>query len=310
MRYNGEYNLNLIVFGIATFVILIGIFIASQQKSKKIPLIDLQEGRRVRRYDAEPEEDGGYLKKVRMKIKQAGIQMPLYVYFGSAVVTAIIVYTIVYFLIDSVEIALLCALVGFVVPSRIVEYLREKRIQEMENQFTKALRRMSSTFRSGGNVYRAVNDVAASDAMPDAIRQEMAIIIGDYESGDTFAQGFQRLYERTGIEDAKSVALGIEIGTRSGSDMAEALDNYIAAIHDRQAMVAEGRATLAGTKTQVTIMCFVPFIFSAFLKVSDPTYFDAAYNWLGGFGRYIIVMLYGVVVVGFFMLRKMCDIKL
>ena len=40
MRYNGEYNLNLIVFGIAVVVILIGAFIASQQKSKKLSLYD------------------------------------------------------------------------------------------------------------------------------------------------------------------------------------------------------------------------------------------------------------------------------
>ena len=92
--------------------------------------------------------------------------------------------------------------------------------------------------------------------------------------------------------------------------MAETFEHYIAAIHDRQAMVAEGRATLSGTKTQVTIMCIVPFAFSAFLKISDPTYFDAAYNWLGGLGKYLIIMLYGIVVFGFFALRKMCDIKL
>ena len=310
MRYNGEYNLNLIVFGIVAVVILLGAFIAARQKERKIALVDLQERAPRRRYDKAEEKNEGYLRKVKKKIKQAGIQMPLYVYFGSAVVTGIIVYAVVYFLIDSAGIAAMCALVGYAVPSRIVEILRERRVREMENQFTKALRRMSSTFRSGGNVYRAVTDVAESDAMPDAIRQEMGLILADYEAGDSFAEGFLRLYERTGIEDAKSVALGIEIGTRSGANMAEAFDNYIAAIHDRQAMVAEGRATLAGTKAQVTIMCIVPFVFSAFLKVSDPTYFDAAYNWLGGFGRYIIIMLYGIVVAGFFMLRKMCDIRI
>ena len=309
MRYNGEYNLNLIVFGIAVVVILIGAFIASQQKSKKLSLYDARLSGADVPGHAE-QQNKSYLYSVEKKIKQAGIKMPLYVYFGIAVVTGIIVYAIAYFLIDSPEIAALCALAGLAAPSRIVEYLREKRVREMESQFVKALRRMASTFRAGGNVFKAVSDVAQNDAMPDAIRQEMGIILNDYDFGDTFSDGFLRLYERTGIEDAKSVALAIEIGTKSGSNMAEAFEKYIAAIHDRQAMVAEGKATLSGTRTQVTIMCIVPFAFSAFLKISDPTYFDAAYNWLGGLGKYIIIMLYGVVVFGFFSLRKMCDIKL
>lgn len=310
MRYNGEYNLNLIVFGLAAVVILIGAFIAGQLKPRKLSLYDMVPRKDRKGALENPEENKTYFRKVEEKIKQAGSTMPLYVYFGTAVVTGIIVYAVTYFLIDSVEVAFLCALVGLATPSRILEYIRVKRVHEMENQFTKALRRMSSTFRSGGNVYRAVNDVAKSDTMPEAIRYEMGIVVSDYESGDSFATGFMRLYERTGIEDAKSVALGIEIGTKTGANMAEAFEKYISAIHDRQTMVAEGRATLAGTKTQVTIMCIVPFAFSAFLKISDPTYFDAAYNWLGGFGRYLIIMLYGVVVFGFVTLRRMCDIKL
>ena len=148
MRYNGEYNLNLIVFGIVTVVILLGAFIAARQKAGKIALVDLQERAPRRRYDKAEEKNEGYLRKVKKKIKQAGIQMPLYVYFGSAVVTGIIVYAVVYFLIDSAGIAAMCALVGYAVPSRIVEILRERRVREMENQFTKAHRRKSSPFRS------------------------------------------------------------------------------------------------------------------------------------------------------------------
>ena len=95
MRYNGEYNLNLIVFGIVTVVILLGAFIAARQKAGKIALVDLQERAPRRRYDKAEEKNEGYLRKVKKKIKQAGIQMPLYVYFGSAVVTGIIVYAVV-----------------------------------------------------------------------------------------------------------------------------------------------------------------------------------------------------------------------
>lgn len=307
MIYNGEYDLNLIIFGIAAEVMLIGAYIASRQKSNKLTLFRSE--RRVSP-DAEIKVEDGYFEKIRKKIKQAGISMPLYVYFGIAVVTGIIVYAITYFLIDSAGIAAVCALAGLLVPSRVVEFLREKRVREMEGHFTKALRQMASSFRAGGNIYRAVSDVEENEAMSDAIRDEMRSILKDYGFGYTFSDGFLHMYERTGIEDAKSVALAIDIGTRSGSNMAEAFENYIAAIHDRQAMIAEGKATLSGTKTQVTIMCFVPFVFSAFLKVSDPTYFDAAYNWLGGLGKYLIIMLYGIVVFGFFALHKMCDIKL
>ena len=307
MIYNGEYNLNLIIFGAMADVILIGAYFASRQKANKLSL-HRPDGRLAKAGMGKAED--GYLESVRKKIRRAGINMPLYIYFGIAAVTAVIVYAVVYFLIDSVWIAAVCALAGLVVPSRVVEFLREKREREMEIQFTKALRQMASTLRAGGNIYRAISDVEKNEALSDAIREEMGDIKTDYGFGLSFSEGFLNMYNRTGIEDAKSVALAIDIGTRSGSDMAETFEHYIAAIHDRQAMVAEGRATLSGTKTQVTIMCIVPFAFSAFLKISDPTYFDAAYNWLGGLGKYLIIMLYGIVVFGFFALRKMCDIKL
>ena len=134
----------------------------------------------------------------------------------------------------------------------------------------------------------------------------LVLLPGERDDGDAVDELLVGGIEADGDE---TVVADVDVFVAHGN-MAEAFDNYIAAIHDRQAMVAEGRATLAGTKAQVTIMCIVPFVFSAFLKVSDPTYFDAAYNWLGGFGRYIIIMLYGIVVAGFFMLRKMCDIRI
>ena len=74
MRYNGEYNLNLIVFGIVVVVILIGAFIASQQKSKKLSLYDARlSGADVPGHVEQ--QNKSYLYSVEKKIKQAGIKM-------------------------------------------------------------------------------------------------------------------------------------------------------------------------------------------------------------------------------------------
>ena len=75
-------------------------------------------------------------------------------------------------------------------------------------------------------------------------------------------------------------------------------------------MVADARATLSSTRSSVTIMSAMPFVFSGFLKLTQPDYFDAAYAWQGGLGRYLILLLYVIDVVGFIYLRHRCNIRL
>lgn len=149
----------------------------------------------------------------------------------------------------------------------------------------KALKRMASSLRTGSTLLQAVEDVVHTHALPRVIREELAAVLLDFEYHDTFEEAFKKMYERTGSEDVKSTALSIQISTKYG-------------------------AKLASVSATVTIVSLVPFLFGFLVRYSDPTYFDGLYAFGGGLGRWVLLVLYGIDVFGYFFLKSKCNIRI
>ena len=169
---------------------------------------------------------------------------------------------------------------------------------------------MAASLKSNSTLLQAIEDASKSDGVPRMMREELGLVVLEYTYKYDLPTSFQRMYERTGLEDVRAVALATEIAQGQGTNLADVFTSFVKAIQEREEMNADARATLASTRSSVTIMSAMPFLFSAFLKFTPPDYFDAAFAWQGGLGRYFILSLYVIDVVGFLFLRHRCNIRL
>lgn len=305
--------IGILTLGTMTVVILLGAFLASMRKPKKVTL----EERIFRRKTAadldkmDAEDELKWLDKLQIELAQSGVGISVPVYLMIGLVSGMCVYFVIVYLVGTIIAALLGAgIVGVVLPRQILIFLIDRKKSEFDLAFSKALKRMSATMKTGGTLLQAVQGVAEAGAMPKSIREEMALVLMDYDYGDSLEVAFYHMYDRTGLTDVKNMAIAIEIGLRQGSKLYEVFDNYVNTIMGRKEIEADGRATLSDIKTSTNVLVVVPFGFAAVLKFLQPTYFDGAFAYAGGLGKYLFFILYSFVIFGFIYLRKKCNIRI
>lgn len=298
-----------IVLGVMSVIILLAMFIVEVRKAGKISLeerlanrMSVQEGREEKRLS--------YFEKLELDLERSRVGINVPIYFLIAFVSAGILFAVGMFLIDSIPMSLLVACLGIFVPRQLVNSLKDMRRQEFDEMFSKALKRMSANLRTSATLPQAVMDVATAENLPAVLREEMTKVRVDYEYGLTMEEAFLNLYERTGVEDVKGVAMAIEISTKKGTKLYEAFENYVDSIAERKTAEAEGRAALASTRMTINISAAAPFLFTAMMKIVSPTYFDSIYLLWGGSGKYLFLFLFLLVGAGYIVCKKMCDVKL
>lgn len=293
------------------FFTLLGMLIIRLIKPKKIQLHERMQAQALEGgYQIKAKEDKSYLAKLQERLDMANVGISIPVYFMIMLVSAAIIFVVVNFLVASVGIAIIAACAAAFVPPQIVKYLEMRKRDEFDMMFVKALKRLAASIRSGSSLEQAVQDIAEAESMPETIRAEFKKCLADYTFTGDIAKAFAGIYERTGDKDVLGVSVGITIANRLGSDLAKIFDSYSEAIMSRKEMEAEGKASLLSTKTDTLIVGIVPFAFGACMKIMQPDYFDYAFNWLNGLGRYIIIGLYGVVIYGCSYLVGKCNVRL
>jgi Flp pilus assembly protein TadB len=304
--------IGILTLGVMAMIVLIGAFFASLNRQ---PQITLEERIFRRKTTTDLKEENtdkqGVINNLKIKLMQSGVGISVPVYFMIGLVSALGVYILILFLIDTPIFAIAGALiVGFIIPNKVLLFLIARNKCQFDTAFIKALKRMSATMRTGSTLLQALQEVVDAEVLPMVVRKELGIVLVDYEYGDSFAEAFYHMYERTGLVDVKSVAMSIEIGMKQGSKLYESFDNYVSTIMERKENEAEGRAIMAESKNTTNILVAVPFAFNAVIKYLQPTYFDNAYEYAGGYGRYLFLLIYGLVIYGYIYVYKKCDIRI
>lgn len=302
----------IIAFFAASCVMLTGLLLIKVKVAPK--KVDLAE-RIMRRNsssmaETSQEQQDSFFKRQERFLLQSGTGITLPVYYLMIAVSFIILYLVTNFLLDSKIAAILVACTSCLVPRYILQELSKKKRAEFDEMYIRALKRMASSLRSGSTLLQAVEDIVHTYSLPRTIREEMAVVLLDFEFKDTFEQAFMKMYERTASEDVKSTALSIQISMKYGAKLYEALEGYASAIMMRKEMEAESRAKLSSVTSTIGVISVIPFLFAFLVRFSDPTYFDGLYAYAGGMGRWILLALFGIDIFGFFFLRNMCNIRI
>lgn len=309
-----------LIFGffILLGVLLSGIFVKKRKVdlSNQLNISDLEQSMMNLEYEANnslaskhSNENRTWAEKKTLMLEQSHTNISFTLYMSIMAAAMVALFILGYILFKSPIFGFIAALAGYLVPDMFVQSKVKKNIADFNANLVKALRRMASNLRAGGTLKQAIMDVGKSNSMPPAIRSEFINVLSDMEYGSSIEEALYSLYDRTGADDVKTLALTIEIQRRTGGNLAEALDNLARVINKRELQEADIKATLAQAKSSSTIVSIMPFCLTLLLNIISPTYFDEFYAWGDGLGRIIAFLLYAFIVVGMVVINKMSDIK-
>lgn len=197
------------------------------------------------------------------------------------------------------------AVLGIVLPKFYLSYKITQRKQKFNDQLVDALMIMSSSFRGGLSLIQAIE--AVSDEMPDPLRQEFGIVLGENKMGVSLDESLNRLYKRMPSPGLQQMIVAILLARETGGNLALIFSRIINSIRERKKIEQSMNVLTIQGKIQAVVMSGLPLMFYFFISQTNPNFFDSLKN--TPMGRSILILCVFLWIVGTAAIVKISQIK-
>jgi tight adherence protein C len=155
---------------------------------------------------------------------------------------------------------------GLIVPSRGLDYLRDKRLKALRHGFPDALDMLVVCVEAGLGMSQALQRVSdeLTVSHPE-LAMELALVNAEIRAGVDRVIALKNLAERTGLEDIRGLVSLLVQTLRFGTSVAESLRVYSDEFRDKRMQTAEELAAKMGTKL---IFPLIVFLFPGFFVIA------------------------------------------
>ena len=153
----------------------------------------------------------------------------------------------------------------------ILVQIRSRRAGAIARQLPDGIDLMVRSLRAGHPLNAAFQVIARE--MPDPLGSEMGIVADAITYGDDLTDAVTAFADRVGIEDARYLAVAINIQAGTGGNLAHVLEALANVIRERFAMLRKIRALSAEGRLTAMIVSIVPLVIYFSLNLISPTYY-------------------------------------
>jgi tight adherence protein B len=200
---------------------------------------------------------------------------------------------------------ILWAVVAGTVPVLYLRYLRHKRLEKFSEQFPEALDMMTRSLRTGYAVGASFQMVA--EEMPDPVASEFRRVFEQMALGRPTTEALQEMYDRVKTEDVRFFYVAVSIQREVGGNLAEILDKLSEVVRERYKLLAFARVLSAQQMVSAYCISASPFVAALALTFGSPGWFDPLWAWPPG--KYVLLGVGVWMAIGFFVLRRIANIK-
>lgn len=219
-----------------------------------------------------------FFERLAKHIKNNAENIQLDWYIAGFIISPILLGFIVYLSTESGPMAVVVGIFGIFIPEGIVQLIRSQNKKKFEERYARSLEQLSSSLRAGMSIYQAVEDVANCKFLHESMRKQYAKMSSDLQMGLTIAETFHRFAKESDSEDAKDVALAIEIQSQVGGHEADVVNEIANNINQRMMLRREVKTLFAETSSMVWIMdILAPFVIMTY-SISNPTYLQMYFS--------------------------------
>jgi tight adherence protein B len=180
---------------------------------------------------------------------------------------------------------------GMALPIMILVYIRGRRAGKIAHQLPDGIDLMVRSLRAGHPLNSAFQVIARE--MSDPLGSEMGIVADAITYGDDLTDAVTAFADRVGIEDARYLAVAINIQAGTGGNLAHVLEALAQVIRDRFTMLRKIRALSAEGRLTAIIVSIVPLVIFASLNALSPSF----YGDVAGDPLYTTFLVTGVVLM-------------
>lgn len=168
----------------------------------------------------------------------------------------------------SIFFALVFGGLGMAVPRWAIGFLRNRRLDRINEQLGEALTLVSNSLRSGLSLQQGVELVV--EEMDPPISEEFATVVKETKLGLPLDEALQNLAERVPTPDLDMVVTSIVTIRETGANLAEVFDVIAHTVRERKKVEGKIKAMTAEGMTQGVMMCGVPPVLIITFYFLDP----------------------------------------
>ena len=202
-------------------------------------------------------------------------------------------------------VATFAGVVGFVLPLMLLQYRAARMRRKIQEQFPVALDVFVRGLRAGHPIAAALDLLTVE--MTDPIGSEFGIVVDEVTYGAELRDALESMANRWDMDDMRMFVVSLSVQSETGGNLAEILDNLSGVIRERASMMLKVRALSSEGRMTAIMLTALPILAFSSLFIGNPGFYldvsdDPAF--VPGF-----VGLVTMYFIGFFMIRKMVDLK-
>ncbi len=201
-------------------------------------------------------------------------------------------------LTGAVPLAVLAAVLLFILPRLAYGHLKKRREAKLIEQMPDALNMMSGSLRSGASLAIAMDLVATETAPP--FSQELSLVLREQKLGVSLDDAFESFAKRVNLEDVSLMVAAITISKDVGGNLSEVLERLASTLRTKAALEGKIRALTSQGKLQGVIVGLLPVFLGFVLFQMEPEamapLFTTYYGWAVMMAVTVLLILGGVFI--------------
>ena len=203
-------------------------------------------------------------------------------------------------------IALAAGLAGVILGLMFLDIYIKRRQKAFTNQLGDMLTMVANALRAGFSFMQAFELIAREMDAP--IGREVQKVVNEVNVGATLDTALENMQKRVKSPDFELVVTAVLIQRQVGGNLAQILDTISETIQERIRMRREVMALTAQGRLSGIVLGVLPIALAGILMLINPNYLKPLFEETAG----QIAMIGAIVfeVIGFFVIRKIVDIKI
>ena len=187
----------------------------------------------------------------------------------------------------------------------IINIISQRRRKRMEEQFPIALDVFVRALRSGHPIASAID--LLTHEMEDPIGSEFGLVSDEVAYGAGLSEALEDLAERWDLDDVRMFVVSLSVQAETGGNLAEILQNLSEVIRARASLYMKVRALSSEGRMTGWMLTILPVVTLVGMFMVNPAfYLDVARDPIFVIGFPVLLVVY---FIGFFMIRRMVDLK-
>lgn len=223
-------------------------------------------------------------------------------YLIALIVSPLVVGIIGFLGTESGPMGVIIGCLGFFVPEGIIQYIKMNNNKKFEERYSRSLEQLGSSLRAGLSITQAVEDTANCKFLHESMRKEYAKMSSDLQMGLTIAETFQKFAERCNSEDARDVALAIDVQNEVGGHEADVIKEIANNINRRMMLRREIKSIFSSTSSMIWMMDVIAPLSVIGFAVMNPSYIQVYFS--NPVYTAILALIIGMIAAGTFINHK------